>query len=480
MINQDTIIDDVLLEFTAISQIPRPSKCEQAISDYLKGVFENLGATTIQDSSNNLIADLPSTPGLEELPIIAFQAHMDMVCIGDGSTEYNPKTDAISLLRDDSTLTANGTSLGADDGIGIAMIIYLFKNLAQHGRLRAIITTDEEAGMSGANNLAAEYVADVKYLINCDSEEYDVVTIGCAGSAPMKFTKELVRENATTAALKIELFGFAGGHSGIDIGKSRANAIKLIANFLLYLREQGLTYRLSSITGGRVPNAIAATAAAIITTSLPPSTIEEYLQDYLAETSVTYREEHAIDYRLREEKAAPLSQECENSILTLITTLPSGVLGLNAANTVETSANLGLVVNTENSISLDYLPRSSFDSKLLEIIRINKLLAASLGFKLAITEPSPGWKENIDSVLLPLMTDIFYQQNGIPMQVENIHAGLECGYLARKNPNLDIVSIGPTVLDIHTPDETLILETIPVQINLLVALLDALIEIHSA
>ena len=240
MAQNNEILEGVLNEFAKLAAIPRKSGHEQAVSDFLKNYLTELGFAVTQDEKNNIIADKPACPGFENAPLTILQGHMDMVCVAAEGVAFDPLKDAIKLVRDEKFLRADGTSLGADDGIGVAEAIYIMKNAKDHGPLRMIVTVDEEQGMTGAIHLDAKHLQDAKFLINCDSENYDELTVGSAGSVNLDFSREIKWvKPEMTAAWQIEVKGLLGGHSGERIGDGRGNAIRTLAMTLAALAAEG-------------------------------------------------------------------------------------------------------------------------------------------------------------------------------------------------------------------------------------------------
>ncbi len=292
----DEILEGVLAEFEKLAEIPRPSKYEEKISRYLYQYLASLGFDVTQDNYRNIIAEIPASEGKENAPLTILQAHMDMVCVAEDGYQYNALTSPIKLVRTDKYLTAEGTSLGADDGMGIAEILYITKNFSEgkfqdvpHGPLRLIFTVDEEQGMSGAINLNAEHLEDAKFLINCDSEKFDEIVVGSAGNFRTDFTRDIdfiatdadkdlpEKLKATIeydlklvlgkeyvdakniTPLKIKISGLRGGHSGDEIDANRANAIKILCNILREVNQRR-HISLASIGGGTAMNVIPSTA----------------------------------------------------------------------------------------------------------------------------------------------------------------------------------------------------------------------------
>jgi len=480
--SNDEIIDGVLAEFSPLADIPRKSGHEKAVSDYLVKAFTDIGCKVYQDEVNNVIADLPATSGMESAPLIIIQGHMDMVCVADPGVDYDPLKDPIKLVRDEKFLSADGTSLGADDGIGVAEALYIMKNMKNHGPLRAIITVDEEQGMTGAVNLDSKYLLDAQYLINCDSENYDELTVGSAGSVNIDFNRQLeFMAPKGDRAYKIHLKGLLGGHSGMEINKGRGNAIRIMAMVLNALDEAGISYELASFTGGKARNSIPAVADVIISTMAEAEVIQEIIDTEKESCMDKYGDvEDGIELVLSEVNMPErvMSEEDRDSIIRIIISLHSGVYAMSQVvpGLVETSANLGMVKMDDDVITMAYLPRSSIDAKISEFVLQADILAQMAGFSAVISNQTPAWKENRNSKLAKVMLEVFEKQNGSPMKVETIHAGLECGYHVMKNPELDVVSIGVNTFDIHSPKERLELATIPPQIKLIVETMGRLAE----
>ena len=472
MDKKSEILESVLDEFKNLAAIPRQSGHEQAVSDFLKKYLTESGFSVQQDEVYNIIADAPASPGYEKAPLTIIQGHMDMVCVAEEGYSYDPQKDPIKLVRDDKYLSAEGTSLGADDGIGVAEGIYVLKNAKEHGPLRLIVTVDEERGMTGAVNLEDKYLADASFLINCDSENWDELTVGCAGSVNLDFSRKLKRTAPQgKAAWKISVNGLLGGHSGERIGDGRGNAIRTLALALQALQEKGLV-EVEDFRGGKARNAIPDSAAAVIVTDLAEEEINEVLFAELGRFNKIYG---SVDPKAKfqavkaELPAEVLTAGDAKRLLSLLTILHTGVFAMSTVipGLVETSANLGVVEMKADEVAVQYFPRSAVDQKIDEFRHFAQQIAELTGFTAHIGTQSPGWKENKDSRLAKIMAETFKAQNGQPMKVETIHAGLECGWHFRKNPQLDMVSIGVTTTDIHSPKERLELATVEPQVKLI-------------
>ncbi len=466
------ILDGVLEEFQKLAAIPRKSGEEKRVSDFLKTYLTEQGFHVVQDEVNNIIADAPATPGFEQAPRTILQGHMDMVCVAEDGYAYDPLRDPIKLVRSEKYLEAEGTSLGADDGIGVAEGLYLLKHAKDHGPLRLIVTVDEERGMTGAIHLAPKYLQDAKFLINCDSENYDELTVGSAGSVDLTFRRALKYEAAPEGkAYRLSVGGLLGGHSGERIGDGRGNALRTLAFLLQALSRQG-RIALADFHGGKAHNAIPDTAEACFLTQIPREEISQILTAEKEKFLAIYGAvDPSVEFVLQETEAPErvLIPGDAQRLLRLLLLLHTGVFAMSTVipSLVETSANLGVVRMEDDVVSVEYFPRSAIDGKLDEFAAEARILGDLVGFEAVVGTKSPGWKENKKSVLAKMMAEVFEEQNGKPMKVETIHAGLECGWHFGKNPQLDMVSIGVTTQDIHSPNERLVLATVEPQVRLI-------------
>ena len=466
------ILEGVLDEFKKLAAIPRANGHEQAVSDFLKKYLTDAGFSVVQDAKNNIIADKPATKGYENAPRTILQGHMDMVAVGEEGYDYDPLKDPIKLVRTDKYLEAEGTSLGADDGIGVAEGIYLMKNAKDHGPLRLIVTTDEERGMTGAIALDAKHLTDAQFLINCDSENYDELTVGSAGGIDLSFERTLRREAPQAGtAYQLDVRGLLGGHSGERIGDGRGNAIRTLALILLALQKQG-EVQVADFHGGKAHNAIPNIAQATFVTSLSKEAVEKVLATEKEKYLAIYGSVDPDIELVLTETASPsgvLIAGDTKRLLQLLTVMHSGVYAMSTVilGLVETSANLGVVKMNEEKVHIEVFPRSAVDGKLDEFALYAREIAELTGFTAIVGTKSPGWKENKDSRLAKIVAETFEEQNGKPMKVETIHAGLECGWHFGKNPKLDMVSIGVTTQDIHSPNEKLVLATVEPQVRLI-------------
>lgn len=481
------ILEQVLEEFSKLSAIPRPSKQEYKVAAYLVDRLKRLGAEVIVDRVGNVIGEVPASEGMEKEPIVALQAHMDMVCVSDGRVKYSPMQDGIKLKREGGYLRAEGTSLGADDGIGIAIIIYLIENMKVHGRWRVIFTVDEESGMSGARGLSVEYLRDVEYLINVDSESAEELVLGSAGSVHVEYVKKLEwEEPRRPEGYMIKVRKLRGGHSGEAIGEKRANAIKVLGEVLRRLQCE-----ISMIGGGTAPNAIASEAQAIVTLGEESvegaETARERLQKVCAEVEEEVRRKYdepevTIQARGVRRPRRVMRWEDSRAIIELLFRLKSGVFeGERSKKGKEartegfdmTSANIGLLKNTSTAAYLYYMPRFHSEEGFREISRhVSDKYVASGFDEIKMSGYSNPWPFE-DNKLARVMLEVAREQ-GRTLEQRVIHGGLECSHFIVKNGALQIVSVGTTNLDIHSPKERLELASVEPTVKLIMGTLERL------
>lgn len=475
----DPILSSFLHNFTLLASVPRPSKHERAVSTLLKTWAETLGLHPRQNPAWDLIFDVPATPGLETLPLLALQAHLDMVCVARDGRPYDPLRDPIHPILDlaDGTLKADGTSLGADDGAGVALIMSIAEGKMPHGPLRVLFTTDEEVGMTGARALTPDDLLGVKYLVNIDSETSDAMTVSSAADCELHATATLhPAAPSKTLAQEISLTNLSGGHSGMEIFSGKCNAILALAETLQRLAAE-LPFDLSTFTGGTAKNAIPAKAQAVIV--LSPSDLPK-LHSILSSRAAELKSTHShTDPNLTLQLApAPIPQtvlppDATTRLLHYLTSTPNGVLAMSPtiADLVETSSNLGLLEATPDHILCLQMPRSSNPAALREIITRQTALAQEYGFSLTTIPGSRPWPVNPHSTLVPRLQQIYRTLTSKEMHITALHAGLECGLFADLSPSLDLISIGPDITSPHSPAETLHLPSIPLIWHLLEHLL---------
>lgn len=476
--DDNAILEGVLAEFNELANIPRQSQNEKEVSDYLAGWAENQGFDYVQDQENNIIIEVPATAGYEKRPLTILQGHMDMVCIAEDGVGYEPLTDPIKVIRDEKTLTANGTSLGADNGIGIAMIQYMIRSgNISHGPIRAIFTVNEEDGFTGALGINEKYFLDATYLVNCDSEAFGEITESCAGSNRYNFSRTNTWVSPKgTLAYTLSLSGLLGGHSGIEIGLDHANAIKNLGKALSYFSKNGVFIELAAFDGGQALNAIPSFAkATLVIASKDEKTFEKLMDAKVDEFGKTYsviENNYKFTYGKTKLPDQVISDVDGVSFLNLISEIQDGVhtKSLFVDDLIESSSNLGLAKIGEASTTLNVMARSSEDIHLAQYTLTYQRLGHMAGFDVEYGLPTPGWAVNPVNPLKDMYAKAYKDCTGKDIKAMAIHAGLECGSFAKKNPELKMISIGPDLADIHTPNETVYLNSIAPSIEVLIKL----------
>lgn len=462
----DTVQDGILANFEMIAAIPRPSHHEEKIGAFLLEWAQKQGFHAWQDNVGNVIFDVPATHGYENAPIVALQAHMDMVAVSNDSN-FDPVNTPISIIRTADTLTADGTSLGADDGIGLSMLMYYACHGKQHGPVRCIVTVNEEDGMTGIKGLDASVVADVSYLINLDAETLGEAIVSTAAGLRTQAVQSPLRMQPTLdTALLIELNGMQGGHSGLMIGKCKINAAKTIAQLLAYLNEQNIAYELDCINSGTSPNAIPNQAKALIVVKRQDvQHIKKLLNQRIDELASAYSASDpdiAISIKSVQLPQTVFEGEQSENIVNYAALVFDGLHTMSQTidGLVESSSNMGVLRANEHEVMISLFARSS-QKALLDEIGLQQLrLAQMCGYNVTQVKSSDPWPANPDSKLQALMQQVYFDQTGNKLALSYLHASLECGTFACLNENLDMISIGPEIHDVHSVKETLYLNSI--------------------
>jgi dipeptidase D len=453
--------------FYSLTQIPRPSNHEDQIQQFMVDFGKNLGLETIKDEVGNIMIRKPATPGMENRKGIVLQTHLDMVPQKNSDKVHDFATDPIEAYVDGEWVTANGTTLGADNGMGVAaaMAVLAATNLV-HGPVEALFTCDEETGMTGAFGLQSG-VLKGDILLNLDSEDEGELYVGCAGgtNANVLFTYTEEPAPQGMAAFKLAITGLKGGHSGLEIILQRGNSNKLMNRFLQYaVKELGL--RLSSIEGGSLRNAIPRESFALVT--VPPSKAD-LLVKKVAEFETLYRSElSAVEPDLKfvaSAASAPatlIDAASLDRVMKAINACPNGVMRMSddMKGLVETSTNLASVKSGNGKIDVQCLLRSSVDSAQQDLGGIIKDVFELAGADVVLDGTYPGWKPNMQSAILITMQDVYQKLYGKIPEIKAIHAGLECGLLGGVYPNWDMISFGPTIRYPHSPDEKVHIESV--------------------
>lgn len=453
--------------FSEISQIPRGSGNEMAVSNYLVDYAKQHQLEYYQDEAYNVIMVKEATPGYEDEPAIILQGHMDMICEKLKDSTHDFTKDAIKLVVDGDYLRADGTTLGADNGIAVAYILAMLSDeTISHPRLEAIITTDEEVGMNGALKLDLSKLKG-KYLINLDSEEEDCVLTSCAGGMRTNCTLPLNRITDTGRKLKISLGGMQGGHSGTDIHRGRANAPKLLGRLLFELRNEHL-FALINAMGGFKDNVIPREAEAELLIPGQGKELEEAvlkIKDTVKQLMTGFQQEmSASEPQLKYEIVDQGDSTCEvlhpvsfEKLLFMLVNMPNGVqvMSSHIPGLVESSLNLGVFkTEEENAVFISALRSSIYSYKHFMADQLNYLISF-LGGEYNEYAEYPGWEYKPDSPLREKYKRLYQEQTGKKIRVEALHAGLECGIINEKLPGIDSISIGPDLFHVHTVEEKL-------------------------
>ena len=444
--------------FEEISKIPRPSFHEKAISEYLVNFAKERNLEARADDAFNVVIKKPGTKGYENAKTVAIQGHTDMVCEKNKDVEHDFLKDPIKLIYDGDILKADRTTLGSDNGIAVAMALaVLDSNNIEHPPIEAIFTSCEESGMEGVNALD---VSDLKasIFLNIDSDEEGIFTVGCAGGIKCTIDIPVSFENNSNNSYCLGVYGLMGGHSGIDVNKGRANSNKLLARLLNTL-SKNIDFSLNKIEGGAKDNAIPREAEAII--SLDDKNLA-LLNEKLKEIEKIYKEEYKNTDANLALKIAPVDKAEKSfikedfyKIINAIMIMPNGVqtMSTDIEGLVESSINLGVVSTTDNGIEIIASIRSAVSSKKELIMEQVELFINSIGGKIQFRGDYPAWEYKKDSVIRDKCVEVYKEIYNKEPKLEIIHAGLECGLFAKKMPSLDLVSFGPNLYDIHTPDE---------------------------
>lgn len=453
--------------FHALTQVPRPSGHLEKIQEYLLDFAKQAGVEAFKDEADNIVMKKPASPGMENAKTVLLQAHMDMVPQKSPESTHNFETDPIQTYVDGEWVKAKGTTLGADDGIGVAAIMAVMEDKTlKHGPVEALITADEETGMFGANGLP-EGIFNADILMNLDSETWGKFVIGSAGGIDV--TAEMEYQEADTdvedVALKVTIKGLRGGHSGLEIHEGRANANKLMVRFVREAVE-GYEARLASWHGGNMRNAIPFKAEVVLT--MPKENIDavkELVEEWRADFNDEYRNiENAIEF-FAEEVDAPkkeLPEEIQDNLIDAIYACHDGVVRMIPAypDVVETSSNLAIIDIEGGKAIVQILARSSREDMKDYVATMLESCFNMAGMKVTMSGSYGGWDPNPDSEILNLLKRIYKEQNGEEAVVQVDHAGLECSVILGKYPGMDVVSLGPTLRSPHTTNERCLIATV--------------------
>lgn len=451
--------------FEEISAIPRGSKNEKAISDYLVKFAQERGLWYHQDQLYNVIIKKKGSKGAEELPAVMLQGHIDMVCEKNADVEHDFFKDGLKLIVNDGKLMADGTTLGADNGVAVALMLMVMDDEdIVHPPLECVFTTQEEIGLNGAAALDKSLIS-ARTMINMDSEEEGIATVSCAGGLRIACSKNIEKEHLEGVLLKISISNLMGGHSGSDIDKERQNANILMARILYRLIKE-TNGNIVSINGGNKDNAIPRECKATVIyqdwqEAKKAEKIAVDLSREIHEEIIAGEPDFSYDISLGEGKADALSKKDGMDFVSIIYLAPNGVQKRNMEMNgfVETSSNMGVVSTMEDSVMVMFSPRSSIASSMEYMKERIKLLADIFGYRYSFSGEYPGWNYVEESKIREIFQEsyeiLFHQK----MKMEAIHAGLECGLFSAALPGLDAIAVGPTICECHTPNEYLPLDS---------------------
>lgn len=454
--------------FADLNAVPRPSKKEDRVIAFMENFGEQLGLETLVDQAGNVIIKKPASKGMEDRPVVILQSHLDMVHQKNSDTIFDFDSEGIRSYSDGEWVHAEGTTLGADNGIGVAAIMTLLSSTdIPHPPIEALFTIDEETGMTGAKGLDKNLLSG-SILLNLDSEEDDELTIGCAGGIDTN-TRLAYREespDSESSAWTLVVSGLKGGHSGIDIHLGRGNANKLLTRLLYKLTNQ-IGLRIGSLDGGSLRNAIPREATAVVVVS--NAHVEDLHHEIATRKEAILNEfsviEPDLEITLKPTGALPKSvmhPDDQNHILNALYAVPNGVFRMSPdiPGLVETSSSLARIIIQDGIFITQSLQRSSVESGKMDIANAVRSAFESIGATVENDGDYPGWAPNANSAVLELMEGLYEQLFSSKPKVAACHAGLECGIISEHYPGLDMISFGPTIRHPHSPDEKVNIESV--------------------
>ncbi|MBR3593449.1 MAG: aminoacyl-histidine dipeptidase [Clostridia bacterium] len=438
----------VFYYFEDLCSVPHGSGNTAAISDYCENFAKEKGLCYRRDKLGNIVIKKSATPGKEKSPSVILQGHLDMVCEKAEGIDIDMEKEGIRLKIEGDLIGAEGTTLGGDNGIAVAMVMAMLEDdTLSHPEIIAVFTVDEETGMFGAEGLDMSDI-DSSLLINIDSEEEGVFTVSCAGGARAHFAFSLDRESIKAEAYKIRIDGLKGGHSGVEIDKGRQNANILLGALLKRIPN----IKIASVAGGLKDNAIPAASECVAVCADPTAIVKRFCEENTIETdkglNITVSKAEADDC---------FTASATETIIEFLTTVPNGIISMSEdiEGLVQTSLNLGILKTEGNKVEGSFAVRSSVLAERSELIDRLENIAKKLGADFTADSFYPAWEYKKDSLLRDTMCRVWEKEMGTAATVSAIHAGLECGLFCEKKPGLDAVSIGPDMFDVHTPRERL-------------------------
>ena len=448
-------------KFADLNAVPRPSKKEERVIAFMMEFGQKLGLETFEDEIRNVIIRKPATPGMENRKPIVLQGHLDMVHQKNNDTDFDFDTQGIDMYVDGDWVRARGTTLGADNGLGVAMIMAILESTTiKHPAIEALFTIDEETGMTGALNLKGGILKG-EILLNMDTEEDDEIDIGCAGGIDVTATRDYNEEETPegSVAYTITVKGLSGGHSGMDIHKGLGNANKIM-NRLLFDGFENFGLQIAEISGGSLRNAIPRESVAqVIIASIYDEAFVFDMQEVIGDITTEFKTmEPNLTIEIVKNDALPakvMDLGVQEGMLRAIYAAHNGVYRMSSdmEDLVETSNNIARVIVKEGQITIQNLTRSSVESSKMDLANALRSAYELFGCEVDFAGSYPGWTPNVNSEILDVLTAIYEKQNGEKAKVVACHAGLECGILGTNYPNMDMISFGPTIHGAHSPDE---------------------------
>ncbi len=448
-------------KFADLNAVPRPSKKEERVIAFMMEFGQKLGLPTVKDHVGNVIIKKPATPGMENRKTIVMQSHLDMVHQKNNDTNFDFDTQGIEMYVDGDWVRAKGTTLGADNGLGVATIMAILESTdIPHPAIEALFTIDEETGMTGAMGLQGGML-DGEILLNLDTEEDDEIDIGCAGGVDVTATRSYNEEETPEGSVgyTITVKGLKGGHSGMDIHKGLGNANKIM-NRLLFDGFENFGLQISEISGGSLRNAIPRESVAkVIIAAIYDEAFVFDMQEIINEIKAEFKTmEPNLTIEIVKSDSTPakvMDLGVQEGLLRAIYAAHNGVYRMSAdmADLVETSNNIARVIVKDGEISIQNLTRSSVESSKFDLANALRSAYELFGCEVEFAGSYPGWTPNVKSEILDVLTSIYEKQNDAKPNVVACHAGLECGILGTNYPNMDMISFGPTIHGAHSPDE---------------------------
>ena len=450
--------------FYGITQVPHPSKKEEKIRAHVREFATSNNFKFVEDAVGNIVIKVPATPGYENAPTIVIQGHIDMVCEKNKGTDHDFDNDPLKIYRDGDWITAEGTTLGADNGIGVAAgMAAATDDSVIHGPLELLCTVDEETGMTGVNALQPGFITG-KTLLNLDSEEDGAFYVGCSGGQDTRgyFNLEYVDSDSTLTSYELMLTGLKGGHSGLDVANGRANAIRLLAQLLNRI-EAEVEFELAEISGGSLRNAIPRESeVTMLINTTDEDKVKEIADKFIADTLLEFNvNDPGLEIVFSKKDSNDdkvFTKEFVSNLIKALLAAPHGISAMSPdiPGLVETSTNLATIGIIDDQLVIGTSQRSAIDSAKWHISNTVKAVFELGGADNVDTgDGYPGWQPNMDSQLLKTSKEVYNEMYNVEPEIKAIHAGLETGLLGAKYPGIDMISFGPTIEGAHSPDERL-------------------------